>query len=329
MVNVRKSVLAPAFRDSKPLGGTCMNAMSQIDELLDPRLFKAFLAAAETENFTAAATVANMTQSGVSQHVAKLEEQIQAPLFKRLGKTVKLTETGRKLKEYIEYCAHSEEDFLESVRDEQTRLKGLVSYAMPPSCLLSPHFPMLLGKRKNHPDVELRVHLLPSARVLEMVADGEVDFGFVTQKTRHPMLTQKAFCQEEYILVGWDKDATGKLSMEDIVNEKFIHYPGSDVYYDFWLRHHANGKKGLDSFCLPCAGWIDNIDGAIKMVEGHLGYGVFPRHCVDSSLADKKVFEFKNRKKPLLNDIYITQLRDHKYPRRVEQVIDWFMEMAH
>ena len=306
-----------------------MNTMDQIDELLDPKLFKAFLAAADTENFTLAANVANMTQSGVSQHVAKLEEQIQAPLFKRLGKTVKLTETGSRLRDYIERCAHSEENFLESVRDEQTRLKGLVSYAMPPSCLLSPHFPMLLDRRKDHPDVELRVHLQPSPRVLEMVASGEVDFGFVTQKTKHPLLTQKPFCQEEYILVGWDKDAIKGVNPENIPDQKFIHYPGSDVYYHFWLRHHAGDRKGLDPFCLPCAGWIDSIDGAIKMVEGHLGYGVFPRHCVESGLASRTLFEFKSRKKPLLNDIYITQLRGHKYPRRVEQVIDWFMEMAH
>jgi len=306
-----------------------MNAIAQIDELLDPRLFKAFLAAAETENFTLAASVANMTQSGVSQHVAKLEEQIRAPLFKRLGKTVKLTSTGQRLKEYIERCAHSEEDFLESVRDEQTRLKGLVSYAMPPSCLLSPHFPMLLEKRSDHPDVELRVYLQPSPRVMEMVASGEVDFGFVTQKTRHPMLTQKPFCREEYILVGSDKAALKAVRADNILDHRFIHYPGSDVYYDFWLRHHFGNKKGLDSFCLPCAGWIDNIDGAIKMVEGGLGYGIFPRHCVAASLSAGKVFAFKSKKKPLLNDIYITQLRGHKYPRRVEQVIDWFMEMAH
>lgn len=329
MLHVRKSHQAPPFRDSRSARFTSMNAMSQIDELLDPRLFKAFLAAADTENFTLAASVANMTQSGVSQHVAKLEEQIRAPLFKRLGKTVKLTETGRRLKRYIEHCAHSEEDFLESVRDEQAGLKGLVSYAMPPSCLLSPHFPMLLEKRKGHPEVELRVYLQPSPRVLEMVASGEVDFGFVTQKTRHPMLAQTPFCQEEYILVGWDREATRAISARNILDQKFIHYPGSDIYYDFWLRHHFTAKKGLDAFCLPCAGWIDNIDGAIKMVEGRLGYGVFPRHCVGSSLADGKVFEFTSRKKPLLNHIYITQLRGHNYPRRVKQVVDWFMEMAH
>ena len=44
--------------------------------LLDTRLFKAFMAAAETRSFTHAATRAHMTQSGVSQHIAKLEEQI-------------------------------------------------------------------------------------------------------------------------------------------------------------------------------------------------------------------------------------------------------------
>ena len=68
---------------------------------LDTDAFKAFVLAADLENFTEAAQVASMTQSGVSQHVARLEEQLNTSLFSRVGRRVVLTESGKNLKKYI------------------------------------------------------------------------------------------------------------------------------------------------------------------------------------------------------------------------------------
>jgi DNA-binding transcriptional LysR family regulator len=295
--------------------------------MLDPRLFKAFIAAAKSENFTLAATAANMTQSGVSQHVGKLEDQLAVPLFKRMGKKVLLTEHGRRLIQHVEAYGLAVERLMESVSGEQVALAGPVSYGMPPSCLLSPHFSMLLERRRAHPGIELTVRLAPSPQVMQMVLDGDIDFGFVTQKTRHPMLAVRPFCQEEFVLVGADgKDLAG-IKASTVLQKKFIHFPGSDAYYNLWLRHHLGAGSGLDALSLPRAGWIDDIDGAVKMVEGRLGIGVFPRHCVAGRLQEGRLFEFASRRPPLLNDISIITIAKYKHPRRVIQVMDWFLEM--
>ena len=98
---------------------------------LDPRLFKAFLAAANYENFTVAAKKAAMTQSGISQQVAKLEEQIKLPLFKRINKSVQLTPVGKKLILYINSYLEQMDQFFSTVENEELGYAGLVSYAMP------------------------------------------------------------------------------------------------------------------------------------------------------------------------------------------------------
>ncbi len=296
-------------------------------QLLDPRLFKAFMAAAETENFTSAATKANMTQSGVSQHIAKLEEQIGLPLFKRIGKRVIVTDAGKKLEKYITEYAYSMNVFLDYVHQQQINLSGLVSYAMPPSCLMSPHFPQLLEKRKKYPGINLKVTLAPSHEVIKMVLNDQVDFGFITRNIDHPLLSLKFFCQEEYILVGSDEKAVKRLMPDNIPEQRFIHYPGVDVYYDFWLRYHCRGKRHFNSLMLSYSGHINSLQGAITMVAGGLGYGVFPRHCVQNLLEKKVLFEYLNTGSPSLNDISIVKFAGHTYPRRVEQVIQWFFEM--
>jgi len=69
---------------------------------LSTEAFRAFWAAKETLNFTEAASIASMTQSGVSQHIARLESQLEAELFLRINKKVVLTEAGRRLTSFIE-----------------------------------------------------------------------------------------------------------------------------------------------------------------------------------------------------------------------------------
>jgi LysR family transcriptional regulator, transcriptional activator of the cysJI operon len=295
-------------------------------QALDPRYFKAFMAAVELENFTSAAVRTNMTQSGVSQHIAKLEEQIGLPLFKRIGKRVVVTETGQKLKNYIENQVYSLDTFLDSIYDNHERLAGLVSYAMPHSCLLSPHFPMLLAKRKPYSELTLNVTLTDSVDVTQMVLDSKIDFGFITYKTEHPLLKLQFFCEEEYILVGSDPNELSRLTPDSMLEHPYIMYSGSDIYYNYWLKHFCPDQDKLSIYSLKTSGHINSIDGAIKMVCGGLGIGVFPSHCVASQLEQGLIHEYSTAKK-LTNPIYIVTLADHEYPVRVKQVIDWFFEM--
>lgn len=61
----------------------------------------AFEAAAEHENFSAAARSLGMSQAAVSQHVHQIEQAVGQPLFRRLHRGVALTEAGRNLAEAL------------------------------------------------------------------------------------------------------------------------------------------------------------------------------------------------------------------------------------
>ena len=53
-----------------------------------------FIKTAEVLHFTKAAELCFVTQSGLSQQIKKLEEELGMPLFVRIGKKVQLTEAG-------------------------------------------------------------------------------------------------------------------------------------------------------------------------------------------------------------------------------------------
>ncbi|MDB4991308.1 MAG: transcriptional regulator LysR family protein [Myxococcaceae bacterium] len=302
-----------------------MDGLSNLQSL-DPKLFPGFVAAAQLLNFTMAAKRAHMTQSGVSQHVAKLEEQVGVELFKRVGKQVFLTDAGKALLRYIEEQNAIWTEFLETVRSDQQALVGVVSYAMPPSCLLSPHFQMLLARRASEKNIHLSVRLAPSPEVIELIIRNEIHFGFVTQRPENPALDFEHFCNEEYVLASADPDLMAALKPRDLFHHHTIDYPGADVYYNHWLRHHAPDEP-RDYYSLMHAGRINVIEGAITMVMGGLGSAVFPRHCIEQQLESGALLEYRSTMPALTNSIYICQIKNAAPVRRVKRVLEWFREI--
>ncbi|CAG9180519.1 LysR family transcriptional regulator [Cupriavidus respiraculi] len=61
------------------------------------RYFQTFIVAAETASFSAAGARLGLTQSAVSTQIRRLEEDLGCSLFDRAGKSVALSEEGRKL----------------------------------------------------------------------------------------------------------------------------------------------------------------------------------------------------------------------------------------
>ena len=62
---------------------------------MDIRGLKYFIAAAECLNFTKAARECYITQTAMSLHIAKMEEELGFQLFNRNNRTVELTMAGR------------------------------------------------------------------------------------------------------------------------------------------------------------------------------------------------------------------------------------------
>lgn len=296
---------------------------------LDHGSFKAFAAAARTLNFTAAADRAAMTQSGVSQHVARLERQLGAQLFARVNKRVSLTKAGEILLCHIEGQHKETERLFERVHGEVGRLSGKVRYGMPHSCLFTPHFPLLLKRRAaKFPEIDLEVQLIPNETLFERLLDRKLDFGFATKLCCFdPAVNFELFAQEEYVLVGRDPTRLRGLNKEKLLAQGFVDYPGMSVLFGLWSRHYCGGGK-VPYESLKIAGTIDGLHGAITMLEHGVGLSVVPRHCVEKQIAAGLLFEAPRcRKGALLNEIHIVSLKGVEQPRRVRAVLDAFWEM--
>ena len=125
--------------------------------LLQRRLFPsmsmllAFDSAARTGSFSAAARELNLTQGAISRQVHALENQLDVNLFKRVGKTVQLTEMGKVYLQEIHTPLRTIRNA--SLNAITSPLSGLLNLAVLPTFgtrWLMPRFSSFL---KKHPDI--------------------------------------------------------------------------------------------------------------------------------------------------------------------------------
>ncbi len=91
---------------------------------LDPDLLRAFVAVADHRSFTRAAAALNRTQSAVSMQIKRLEDRLQAELFRRSKSNVDLSAAGEGLLGYARRILTLNEEAVGRLRDHA--IEGVV-----------------------------------------------------------------------------------------------------------------------------------------------------------------------------------------------------------
>jgi DNA-binding transcriptional LysR family regulator len=160
-----------------------------------------FIAVAEREHVTRAATALGLTQSAVSSAVAALESRHDVRLFDRVGRHIELTAAGRAFlveARAVLARAHAAELVLSElgtlgrgtlvVHASQT----IASYWLPAH---------LVEFRKAYPKIEVRLAGGNTETVAQAVLDGTADLGFVEGAIRDASLTVREVGGDRLVLV--------------------------------------------------------------------------------------------------------------------------------
>ena len=168
------------------------------DTLVRIRLF---VAVYEERSFTAAATREHATQSGVTQHIQKLEEHLGAMLFVRRAGNVQPTPAGDL---YYRSClevlrTHAQARM--SVRPFTQGLGGELLVGLTPTLTRAVLAPALAEFVALHPNVVVRVTDAYSNVVVAKVLAGELDFAVVPGAPSGVGLRSTLFARTPELLV--------------------------------------------------------------------------------------------------------------------------------
>ena len=116
---------------------------------------RAFDSAARHLNLTRAAHELHVTQTAVSQHIRKLEDQLGTPLFKRLPRGLALTDEGQALWPVVADCFGRLERALGQLQSERPR--EVLTLGVVGTFAVGWLLPRLADFEARHPHIDLRL----------------------------------------------------------------------------------------------------------------------------------------------------------------------------
>ncbi len=252
---------------------------------------KVFCDLTETESFTKAAQINNVTQSAVSQQISSLERQFKSLLIERSKKKFRLTREGQVLYEYSKQIIQSYDSLHNRLQEIKDIISGTIRLATIYSIGLHDLPPYLKKFLKLFPTVNVHVEYRRANQVYEDVLSNVVDLGLVAYPTKDPKLELVPLRKDVLVLICHPQHPLAKnktIKLSQLNGEKFISFE-PDIptrkAIDKILKEHGVTVQTVMEF--------DNIETVKRAVEIEAGISIVPQATVLQEVAKQTLAEVR------------------------------------
>ena len=245
-------------------------------------LLLAFEAAARHESYTRAAVELSLTQSAVSRQVQALEQQLGVILFRREGRTVKLTEVGRVYqREISEALGRIRSATLHAIAHQAGG--GNLRLATLPTFGSKWLLPRLHEFYRRHPEV--LVHINSRIEPVDFATSG-IDAAIVVASGEQPGLVSHLLHAEELVVILSPALAASRehWTPEDISQQVLLNVANNPHAWGDWFTHH-----GLAHQAMRLGPSFELTSHLIQAVRADIGIGLVPRILITDELAEGKL----------------------------------------
>ncbi|HTX76876.1 MAG TPA: LysR family transcriptional regulator [Terracidiphilus sp.] len=236
-------------------------------------------AVAETGSFSRAAEHCQVAQPSLSQQVLKLEEDLDARLFDRLGRSVRLTEAGRAFLPHARSILSQMEAARSSVADKWADLRGSVGVGVIPTIApyLMPRYTAAFAKK--FPEAKLRIVEETTPVLIESLRDLSIDLAILALPLRckdlelFPLRTEPLFA----VLPRDHPRAHAKaISLKDLRGASFVMLRDGHCFRDLSIAACAHARVAP-----RIAFESDQFRSVLGMVAAGVGVSLVPEMAID------------------------------------------------
>lgn len=256
-----------------------------------------------------------MTQSGVSQHIKKLEGFLGASLLDRDANGFELTEAGRRLYQQAQPIVDSLAHLQEQVMADPPH-QGRVNVISPGSVGLQ-LYRHLLGFQQQHQGLIIDHRFAPNGSIESAVVQKHADIGLMTQIPQHPQCAFNDVGREQLLLVTPASESVPSLSALEKLG--FIDHP--DGHHHANLLLSANFSDFSSSQQIPVRGFSNQIGLILEPVSLGLGFTVLPQHAV-ASFAKPESIRVHTLSTPVYEPLYLVTSATTQRPARVQVLLE-------
>lgn len=160
-------VLGNCDRDSGELGQSMIHGAG----------LKYFAEVARTGSIAAASQNLHVAISAISRQIARLEQEIGGPLFRRMPRGMVLTKSGEIFAEHVRRTLLEADTILAEISTAHAQGRGIVRIGFAPDCAHSLVPTVLANFRREYPSVRFVVREQLPAVIEQWVTSGEMDLG--------------------------------------------------------------------------------------------------------------------------------------------------------
>jgi len=249
------------------------------------RQLEIFVAISRTESVSRAAEALSLSQSATSTALGELEKQFNLQLFDRLGKSLRINETGQQLlPRAVELLDRARE--IEGLLGGQS---GLGRMTIGATLTVGNYLATILVARflQSHPESRIQLKVHNTRTIVQQIANHELDLGMIEGDCHHPDIEVQpwiadelvVFCAPDHPLVKLNNGEARNISMARLLEQPWIlREKGSGTRETFdraFHNHHAKLNIRLE---------LEHTEAIKRAVESGLGIG-----CI-SHLALKDAF---------------------------------------
>jgi LysR family transcriptional regulator, hydrogen peroxide-inducible genes activator len=240
-----------------------------------------FCAIAETNSFSRAAQLTHVSQPSLSQQIRKLEDELGARLFDRLGRTVRLTDLGRTFLPRARGVLRELEAARGDVVARKASIGGPVCVGAIPT--IAPYFlpPHLTTFSRKHPQARVTVVEDITPLLLEKLRAGSVDVALVAlpltsrgqEFKTFPLITEKLYA----VLPRLHPLARRRtVTLAELRDEPFLLLRDGHCFRETAVqackRAHLNPQIVFES---------GNFTSILSMVNAGLGVSIIPQMALE------------------------------------------------
>jgi LysR family hydrogen peroxide-inducible transcriptional activator len=240
-----------------------------------------FCAIADTGSFTRAAQQTHVSQPSLSQQIRKLEDELGARLFDRLGRAVQLTELGRSFLPRARAILRDLEAARSDVVERKMSISGPVSVGVIPT--IAPYFlpPILAAFSRKYPEVRVTVAEEITPQLLDRLRAGTMDVAIVAlplQARSHDFQTFPLMVEKLYAVLPKHHALAKRraVSLEELQDDPFLLLRDGHCFRETAVA--ACKRARLNPKIIFESGQFSSI---LSMVSAGLGVSIVPAMAVE------------------------------------------------
>ncbi|MFS4458336.1 LysR family transcriptional regulator [Bdellovibrio sp. HCB2-146] len=262
---------------------------------------EAFYTVAKLSNFTRAAEALHVTQSALSQRIAKLEEDLETTLFIRDRTSIRLTEAGEQVLRFCQLNDQAESELIARLKGSKTEVAGVIRIGGFSSVNRSLVIPALRKLMVKNPMLSVELMTKELHDLFDLLRRTEVDYILTNTKSQTADIENVFLGYEDNVLVTSKKHTDNNIFLDHDEN-------------DSTTKGYFTQNKM--SFKPTTMRYLDDVYGLIDGVKNGYGKAVLPLHLIEN----EKDLEIIEPKKKLVVPVYL-QFYVQPYYRSIHTLI--------